>query len=292
MRNRIMFPVLALLLSLTGAETSAQGLFDGFSDPRGQLTLAGSYTRSSFDQVFIRENEIDFPFGETRSDIYAAYLGYGVSEQVDLMVNLPFINMEASQSNDGSPEAPRVSGLQDLRIATEWLFYQRNGLNLTGGLEGSYPLGDYPGNQTVTIGFQNWSAGPRLMALYRNELGLFASTGGGYTYRQTVNRRFDDVDYDAPDAFHYRAGLGYAGARIFVRFTYLRDDAFGDGVLGMAPLPEVSYRYDHLMANVYYQFSELFGAAVSGGQVVSGRNTNQITHWSVGLVCQLALLKG
>lgn len=97
---------------------------------------------------------------ETRSAEYAAVLTYGLLDNLDVLVSVPYVRLRTE--TDGS--ATSVAGMGDVGLDAKWRFFERADLSvaLKAGL--SYPSGDE--NEGLGAGYWNYSV--NLVTSYAN----------------------------------------------------------------------------------------------------------------------------
>ncbi|NNE76473.1 MAG: hypothetical protein HKN31_05305, partial [Pricia sp.] len=115
------FPFILFVLML-GTTGNAQGIIDGFYNLNGNLGITVSYTGTSYDEFYVgKEKTGPVPaHNKITQSIFSLYAKYGLSDNLTLILNLPYI----SASGDGEPDPvsgnTSESGFQDFAIAAKY----------------------------------------------------------------------------------------------------------------------------------------------------------------------------
>lgn len=168
-------------IALTG---QAQSLIDGFSKEKNQFSVVVSYTRENYDGFYMGENKVDLSMTGLEEIITQSvnlYAEYGLSDRLDLIVNLPYIS--AKSDVIGEDETVSEENIQNGSVFLEWVASQNEGdlgtVSLIGAFGLSVPLSDYATNVIYAIGNKAASFDPKLVLQYKFNNGLFANVQGG-----------------------------------------------------------------------------------------------------------------
>ena len=112
-------------LTLLSTAVSAQGMIDGYFQPKGAGSLTAGYTRSVFDGFFIGEDKMDGvpAHNEISQQILSLYGNYGITDRLTVVANLPYITAEGDGAPDPVNGETEVSGLQDVSLALKYQLF-------------------------------------------------------------------------------------------------------------------------------------------------------------------------
>ncbi|MFT5999888.1 MAG: hypothetical protein ACI81P_002347 [Neolewinella sp.] len=213
-----------LLAALFVVPLSAQGVVDGFFNPEGRLSLTAGVTRGTFDDFYLGESLSDqVPVhGKITQTIYNIYGKYGLTDNLNLIVNVPFINAKGAGDPDPINGEQQVSGFQDVTVMAH---YRPFSTTFSGGqFDGlasariSLP-GGYEPNGILSIGSGTFAAGLKIGGHLNLTSGVFATAIAGYSFRGSADDTFgviEEESFDIPDAVNLTAKLGYAGSSFYV----------------------------------------------------------------------------
>lgn len=94
----------------------------------------------------------------TRSAAYAAVLTYGLLDNLDVLLALPYARLRA----DDAGTSTTVSGIGDVGLDLKWRFYERSDLSVAAKVGLSYPSG----NETEGLGSGYWNYSVNLVTSY------------------------------------------------------------------------------------------------------------------------------
>lgn len=278
------------IIMLLGNVLFAQSPVSGFMTPKGKTTLSFSYTKEKNDGVFLVPTEIkSVPvFNELERTSYSLYGTYGVSDKLNLIVSLPYIQSKGKASEqvlENLQYENKRSGLQDISVYGKYKIYEKvagnNTFNILGALGVQIPLGNYKvdeGLQSIlAIGNRATQLNGLAIGFVKNASGAFASAQAGYSLRSKV----------VPDAVISEVKLGYAGKFFYVD-GYLASqlstsgvDILGAGFVGDFTATRVSYT--RVGGTVYVPIGKFTGISLGLSQFVKGRNINDASGVSVGI---------
>ena len=113
--------------------------------------------------------------GQITTQSITLYGAYGLSDHLDLIVNLPYVT--AMGNADDNMVDQSVGNIQDLSLFLEWnplSVEAGNGLlAFVGALGVSTPLSDYVADAVLSIGNQATRLDGRLLMQYKAESGFF-----------------------------------------------------------------------------------------------------------------------
>ena len=296
-----------LFCAMTSAPLRAQTVDDGVMMPRHELFFGNIYTHDSWDEYWeghLQRSNGNLGTVSTQSDSW--YADYGVTNRLNVIVNLPYVWTNASQG-----VLSGMGGFQDVNLAAKYKLLERpvtkyGSLSVIGVVSGNIPLTNYePDFQPLSIGNQSKRIAARLTLNYQTRRGWFGNASSAWTWRSDVtldrpyyytNGQFYLTNQvSMPQVFDYVVSAGWLkhGRMAEAFFTQQRTQGGGDirrqdapfisnhinfskvGTAVMLPLP---IRKLHNMS-VQFAFS----------YVVDGRNVGQSTNVSTGLMYTLHL---
>ncbi len=292
------FGSVLVLLMFTGA-LNAQGPVDGFFNKKGRANISLSYSYGNYDEFYVagqkvegvpRHNEID-------QTIYNLYVKYGLTDNLTLIANLPYIKGEGNGEPDPANNTTEQSDFQDVSVFIKWAPYVKelnNGsMTYIAALGGSLPLG-YEPNGILSLGTGAPGLDGKLGLQYKNNSGFFGTVIAGYGLRGKADNNLgtgDGQKFNAPNVANAMLKLGYAGSHFYVDAWFDAQtslsgvDIMGEGFVGN--FPETIVNYSRLGANVYVPFTSFIGASAGIGTVLDGRNIGLTTYYSGGITLNL-----
>ncbi|MBK9255081.1 MAG: hypothetical protein IPM42_06295 [Saprospiraceae bacterium] len=278
------------LLIFLGNILMAQSPVSGFMTPKGKTTLSFSTTTEKYDEVFLVPVEITgVPiFNNVKIRSYSFYGTYGLSDKLNLVLNLPFIQ---STGNAGAQVLENLnyenerSGIQDVSVYAKYKAHESmfgsSTLSLVGALGLQTPLGGYKvdeGLQSIlAIGNRATQLNAIAIAFFKTNSGAFASGQAGYSLRSDV----------VPDAVMTEIKLGYAGKYFYIdgflanQMSTSGVDILGAGFTGDFTATRVSYT--RVGGSVYVPFSKHAGISFGLSQYIKGRNVAKSSGLSFGI---------
>lgn len=284
-----------LLAALTVMPLCAQGVVDGFFHPQGRLSLTAGATRGTFDDFYVGQDlSKRVPIhGKITQIIYNVYGKYGITDNLNLIVNVPYIDAEGAGPGDPVNGEQQVSGVQDI---TAMAHYRPFSATFTGGqFDGlasagvSLP-GGYEPNGILSIGSGAFAADLKIGGHLQLKSGLFATAIAGYSLRGSADDTFGVIEgesFDVPNAVNLTAKLGYAGGFFYVD-GWIDYQSSTDGVDIMGPgftgnFPETEVDYTRLGVTGYMPINHFSGISVGYGSVVNGRNIGKTSYLTTSL---------
>lgn len=282
---------IAIMIGIVGL-MHAQSPVSGFMQGKGNGNVVLSFSSESYDEVFLVPNKIedDVPvFEEVTINSVNLYATYGILDQLDVVVTLPYISAKGSADQatlDDLGFEDRRSGIQDLQLFLKYRpceFEVGPGkLGLTAALGFTTPLGDYrvdEGLQSIiAIGNRSTRLNGMGIAQYQLENGLFLAGQIGYSFRNN----------DVPNAFLSEVKLGYAG-KAFYADAWLAYQNSNEGVDILQPgfegfFPATEVDYTRAGISVYVPVASGFGLTAGASTYLDGRNLGAGSGVSGGIV--------
>ena len=171
------------------APLKAQSLADGFMKGKGHGSLVLSYSWEQYDEFYFGTEKMDAPLpygGQITTQSVNLYGILGLSDNLDLIINLPFITAQGDAKDAGAPDQ-KVNGLQDAALFLKWrtvyIESEAGALSFLGALGFATPLSDYEADAVLSIGNQSTRVDARLMTQYKANSGVFIDLQAGYSVR-------------------------------------------------------------------------------------------------------------
>jgi hypothetical protein len=280
--------LLILAVTALGSVTTvySQSPISGFMQGKGKGNISLSYSSEKYDKVYYVPQEGDgVPvFNDVKLSSTSLYATYGLSDQLDVVLSLPYISAEGNATsevlNNLNFENKR-SGVQDVSLFLKYNpFYYNFGsssLRLIGALGLKTPLGNYKedeGLQSIlAIGNRSTTVSAIGLAMFKMDSGIFASGQFGGNFSSN----------DVPNAYTSEIKVGYAAAKIYGD-AYLANqtstsgvDILGEGFQGFFPATKVNYTKIGL--NLYTPIYKDLGLAAGASTLVAGRNIGKATGY-------------
>ena len=269
----------------------AQSPINGFMQGKGKGNVVVSYFSESYDEVFLVPQKIQgVPvFDEVTLNSVSLFATYGLSDRLDVILNLPYITAKGAASeallNDLGFDGER-SGLQDLSVYLKYnpLDYKVGAgtLRFIGALGLVTPLSNYPVNEglqsILAIGNRATSLNTFLLAQYQMDMGLFASAQAGYSLRNN----------DVPNAILSEIKIGYAGKSFYAdAWMGSQRSTSGVDILGLGFqgfFPETKVNYTRAGINLFVPVAKGFGISAGANTYLNGRNVGDATGFYGGIV--------
>ena len=285
------------LLAGTVTPGRAQSLVSGFMAGKGHGSVVLSGTTERYQNVYLAPEKVDgVPvFQEVRVNSLNLYGTYGLSDKIDAIVSVPYIQSKGKAAGTVIADLDRVNadqgytntrqGLQDLTALLKFKSYTReiggSILDLLGVVSYSTPISDYQTNTgygyIIAIGNRATKYTALGVAHLKTSSGVFATGQVGYSLRTGL----------VPNALVGEAKIGYAGPRIYAEgFASFQESNGGtdiseQGFMGFFPSTRVNYI--RLGASLYRPIAKGLGVVLGANAYVSGRNIGKATGYSAGV---------
>jgi hypothetical protein len=290
MIKKRLLSIIALAI-VTTASVTAQSPVDGFMQGKGKGNVVLSYGMEKYDKVFLVPKEVDgVPvFREVEISSAALYATYGITDQLDLVVSLPYVAAEGNASEAVLTNLNfenKRSGLQDFSVFLKFNPFNYNigssKLSFTGVLGYKAPAGDYKVDEglqsIIAIGKREKVVSLIGIAMFKTKSGIFAT--GQFGGLMNVN--------NLPDAYMSEIKLGYAASK-FYGDVFLANqtsvtgvDILANGFQGFFPATKVDLTRVGL--NLYAPVYKSIGVAGGANTYIEGRNLGKATGFYGALV--------
>ena len=287
----------AFLLAGSTSSLRAQGLVSGFMAGKGHGSVVVSGTTERYESVYLAPDKIDgVPvFQEVRVNSLNLYATYGLSDKIDAIVSLPYIqskgkapgtvvsDLNALYATQGYTNTRQ--GLQDITALLKFKSYSvelgSSILDLLGVVSFSTPISNYQTNTgygyIIAIGNRATKYTAAGVAHLKTSTGVFATAQVGYSLRTGL----------VPNALVGEAKIGYAGPKnYFEGFASFQESNGGTdiseaGFSGFFPSTRVNFL--RVGASAYRPIANGFGLTLGASTYVLGRNIGKSTGFSAGV---------
>jgi len=286
----------ALVLTLNVAQLHAQTDEDAIMMAKKQFCIGGMYNRGSWKNYWegtLKRNNLNL--GTVSNQMFGFMGTYGVTEKLNLLVNLPYATTNASAGTLHGQH-----GLQDLSLWVKWLPLEKDLGNgtfsayLIGGF--SFPTTNYIADYLpLSIGIHSTNLSARLLLDY--QLGNFFTTvSGTYVYRSdiTIDRgayytteQINSNKVYMPDVATGQLRIGYRSSHLIAEGIATNMNTLGgfDIRRNDMPFPSNKMNATTVGLNVKYTLRKVEGLSLigGGGYTVAGRNVGQSAMLNAGV---------
>jgi hypothetical protein len=226
------------------------------------------------------------------------YIGnYGVTDNLDLMFNVPYVYTSASA---GVLHGQR--GFQDFQLAAKYKLLSvpvRNfgALRVMAVLAGSVPMTGYtPDDEPMSIGTQSKTISGRATLNYLGRNGLYLNGSTAYTYRGIVTlarssyytngQLYLSNQVAMPNQFNYIVSAGYRRNDTTLTAAFSQQQTHGGGDIRQQDVPFVSNRvnYSKISATLTVPLPRVHNLQYwfLYSNTFEGRNVGQANTFSMG----------
>lgn len=283
---------LALLLAVPAW---AQMPHDAIYMPRKAVCIAGMYGQSTWNEYWEgslkREN---FNIGTHTTRSVSVMPAIGISNRVNLILNLPYIWTNTSAGN-----LMGQHGLQDLSAWLKVKAIDYKGLSVHGVLGGSLPVSRYvPDFLPMSIGLQARTATGRIIINYTHPTtGLYLTAHGSYVWRSNI--RVDRDAYYANERLWNTNEVSVpnmydAAVRVGVLRQKWQTEVFAERMAGLSGddirRNDMPFPTNNMQATQVGWYGKVqprnLGINARVAYVTDGRNAGQSTSYMVGVLYQ------
>ena len=284
------------------ALSSAQHLFaqtdiDAIMMEKNAFCIGPMYSYGSWKNYWEGTNKRDNQnLGTVSTQVFSLMGNYGVSEQLNLLFNVPYVTTKA-----GAGQLRGQSDLQDLSLMVKYrpinqkIGYARLAVYGIGGV--SAPLSNYNADMLpLSIGLRSRTAIARLMVDYYYNNKWFVTASGTYVYRGNIkldrNSYYTDelilsneVFMPNVTTFNIRAGWRTQFLIAEAVFNSMTTQGGFDITRNNMPFPSNRMNASSIGANFKYVFKKMDHLSLTGGahQVIAGRNMGQSLNLNFGV---------
>lgn len=270
---------------------SAQSPVNGFMQGKGKGNVVVSYGMESYDEVYLVPKKVNgVPvFRDVNVTSASLFATYGITDQFDVVVSLPFITATGNASEavlqNLNFENER-SGIQDVSVFLKFNPFDINigssNLKLIGAVGVKTPVGDYEVNEglqsIIAIGNRSTTVNMIAIAMFKTKYGIFTSGQFGTGF----------ATQGVPDSYMSELKLGYAAKRIYGDVFIANQtsttgvDILGNGFQGFFPATKVDFT--RVGVNLYAPIYKAIGLAGGANSYIAGRNIGKATGFYAGVV--------
>lgn len=279
---------------------NAQGILDGFTLKKGDLSVTASYSKSQFDTFYLGAVKADAVpvHEEINQNIFSLYAKYGITDRLSAVINVPFITAD-NTSGAGDPVNGQnsISDLQDISIALKLNAYKFNfkkaDLNIIAGVTAVIPTG-YEPNGILSIGSGAFGIDVTAGLHLNTKSGFFSTLLAAYNLRGDAdNNLTPGGEFGVPNAFVTTGKIGYASDFIYIEAwadILNSEEGVDIGSTGFkGNFPETDVDYSRVGLTVYKNILPKLGVNLGFGKVIDGRNLGNSTTFSAGLTYNVSL---
>lgn len=287
--------------------TEAQTPSDALMMDKNEICIALIYQQDKWDKYWegtlLREN---LNIGTLTRKTVMPMIAYGVSDKLNLLITLPYVNTSASGG-----QIKGVSGLQDFGIFVKYNFLEiphdagSFKAFASGGfsLPASAYLSDY---MPFSLGLGTKELSLRGIVKYELNNGLYIRASYAYLHRTTTEAERDyyyadkgiyTTTMDVPNATSAEVALGswLLNRSIQIEATAMTQTSLTGDDIRRQNQPQPTNKMDFTNANVRFRYFPTFfkGFSLIGGysQVFEGRNIGKSSVISGGITYQFPLKK-
>ena len=241
------------------------------------------------------EKRVNLNLGKVTSSSYALMTNYGVTDHLNVIAGLPYIQNKASAG-----QMHPMSGIQDISIWIKWAAKQKHFKNsvLSALLVGGYsmPFTNYPSDfLPLSIGLGSTKISLRIIADYQWR-DLFTTVSA--TYIRQNNIKIDrpayyttDMHYtnevEMPDIAQYNFRAGLRNDTWIIEIVGSNQTSLGGFDISKNNMPFPSNRMNSTTLGCHFKYVTKFLPELSfvgsNDYTIAGRNVGQATYFSTGM---------
>jgi hypothetical protein len=262
-----------------------------------QLCVAGVFAHNNWTNYWegtLKRNNANI--GAISSNEYHLMGNYGIKNNLNVLVNVPYITTKASAGTLSG-----LNGFRDISFAVKWKpLSQKIGKGNLGVFLGtgfSTPLSNYVADyQPLSIGMGSTNFNGRLTVDYLVKR-FFVTLSSAYIRRSNIqidratyftDRQIQSNQVAMPNMLQFNLGAGYRYGRTIAEFSVANITSLSGFDIRRNDMPFPSNRMNATMIGGYlkYNLAKLPALTLVGGAnyVVAGRNFGQNTNVNAGLL--------
>lgn len=294
--TRVGLALCSLLFLYYPYQSQAQTDQDAIMMGRKNLCIGPMFMHSAWKDYWEGTYKRDNPnLGTVSTNMYSIMGNYGITEQLDVLFNVPYVTTNASA---GTLHGQK--GVQDLSVWVKWrpIVKKWGKMTYSGYVLGgaSVPLSNYIADYLpLALGAHSKTLSGRLLvdAQYKS---FFVTATGTYVLRSNIeidrtayytNRLIQSNQVEMPDLAFYGLRAGYRTDKIVAEAVLTQMKTLGGFDIRRNDMPFPSNEMDMLSLGVNgkYELPWVNGLAVTGGAeyVLNGRNVGQSTGYNIGV---------
>jgi hypothetical protein len=288
------------LLALLCPSLHAQTIDDGIMLAKRTLCAGALYGHDSWDHYWEGTLErVNGNIGTVTTQSVTMAANYGVTNRLDLIINVPYIWTNASEG-----VLHGQAGFQDLALAAKFKFISIpvshfGAVRAIAVLSGTLPMTDYtPDLQPLSLGTNSKTISGRMTLNYLGNRGLYLNGTAAYTFRANVTldrpyyytngQLYFSNQVAMPNLFNYGVSVGYRKNDLSLLGDFSVQQARGGGDIRPQDTPFVSNRtnYSHAGATIKVPVPKLKHLQYwfIYSNTFQGRNVGQSNTFTTGLM--------
>lgn len=288
----LLFIGIVLFCSQLSAQTDMDAIMMSKNNFCTGLMYSHSQWTNYWEGTLKRNNE---NLGTISANMYAVMGNYGVSDKLNLLFGLPYVQTKASAGT-----LHGLKGLQDLSLWAKWMPVETKwgkGTISVYGLGGiSLPTSNYtPDFLPLSIGLHSTNLSLRAMLDY--QVGnFFATVSGTYVVRSNIT--IDRTSYyttelhntnkvSMPDMSNYQLRTGWRSSKLIAELILNQANTLGgfDITRNNMPFPSNKMNATTAGVNIKYEVKKVQGLSLIGGGSITlaGRNMGQASSINGGI---------
>lgn len=284
--------VFIMLVSKLSAQTDMDAIMMSKNNFCTGLMYNGSQWSDYWEGTLKRNNE---NLGTVSTNSYAVMGNYGVSDKLNILFGIPYIQTKASAGT-----LKGLQGMQDLSLSVKWMPVEKKlgkGLFSVYGIGGiSFPTSNYVADfLPLSIGLHSTNLTFRGMLDY--QIGnWFATVSGSYVVRNNItidrNSYYTTVlhlnnEVSMPDATNFQLRAGYRSGKMIIEAIGNSWTTLGgfDITRNNMPFPSNQMNAGTAGINIKYNIQAVDGLSLIGGgnTTLTGRNMGQVSSINGGI---------
>jgi hypothetical protein len=287
---------LILVLLLASQTIWAQMPNDALMMPKGTVCNLAQFTYSQFDHYWEGTVYRNNPnMGTFQSQAYMLMSNWGVTDKLNVMAGVPFINNRGTASYI-QPQR----NIQDLSVFVKYQILKKTlgkgEAKIFATASASTPLSNYTCELLpFSIGLRCKTVGLRLIGNYTLSNGLYLTAHAAHSWRSSVKLQRDAFLFEGkmyhtniapvPNVMDAGVALGYLKSRFQAEIRYETMQSLTGDDMRYNDAPFVTNRMigNNVAAMAKYYVTQRLAANVMAAQVLSGRNAGKATTFGVGV---------
>lgn len=251
----------------------------GFVRGKGRADVALSYSLDWYDEFWVGDTKVSDPnVGEVERTTYSLYTAYGLTDDLDLVLNAAYVEATA----DGAANFPDEDDLQDLVLGAKWRAFQGGAggagqfsLFLTPAVK--LPMTDYEDNNVTAIG--DGQVDLRFRGIAHYQIGAFwGSLESGYDVRNGA------PDDEIPVNLTLGGDLGPVTIMPFYSMIASQGGIDISDVPALGGFPSTEEEYERYGVRAYAKLNDRFGLTAGYLTTSDGKNTGDVDSYNIGIV--------
>jgi hypothetical protein len=232
--------------------------------------------------------------GKNVTQSYNFMAAYGVTNKLNMIVNVPYISTHNSKGNLMGQQ-----GLQDISIFIKYKALDKKDLSLHGVIGGSVPMRNYvPDFLPMSIGLGCKTAMARIIADYQLESGFYLTMSGSYHLRsnitldkdsyQAYGKVYNTNEVQMPNTIDAALRLGYLKNKIQAEAFYTYSSCTSGDNIRRNDMPFPTNNMQASQIGIYGKYQpKSLGFMTQVAYTLDGLNVGRSLMYMAGLSYQL-----